>query len=85
LIEQNNPSLSLQHQCELLSIFRSGVYYKPRPANSRKNSIREVIISKLKEYPDLSIRKMTDELQKEGYQVGRKLVTSIYLELGAKK
>ncbi len=85
MIEQNNPCLSIQHQCELLSIFRSGVYYKPKPANSRKNSIREVIISRLKECPDLSIRKMTEELQNTGYQVGRKLVTSIYLELGVKK
>lgn len=85
MIEQNNPSLSIQHQCELLSIFRSGVYYKSKPANSRKNHIREVIISRLKEYPDLSIRKMTEELQSAGYQVGRKLVTSIYLELGVKK
>lgn len=85
MIEQNNPCLSIQHQCELLSIFRSGVYYKPKPANSRKNSIQEVIISRLKECPDLSIRKMTEELQNTGYQVGRKLVTSIYLELGVKK
>lgn len=85
MIENNHPYLSIKHQCQLLSLVRSGVYYKPSPLDSRKKSIREAIISMLKNYPDLSIRKITRELEQAGYHAGRKLVTSIYLELGIKK
>jgi len=85
MIEKAHPLLSIQHQCQLLSLYRSGVYYKSAPVNSRKLLIQKEIKSLLSEKPDISIRSITKYLQNSGHIVGRKLVTAIYAELGLKK
>ena len=84
MIEKEHPLLSIQHQCQLLSIHRSGVYYKSAPVNSRKLLIRKEIETLLLEKPDYSIRSITKHLKNSGHKVGRKLVTSIYVELESK-
>ena len=84
MIEKHHPLLSIQHQCQLLSIYRSGVYYKPAPVNSRKLIIRKEIKILLSKKSDSSIRSITKQLKDSGHEVGRKLVTSIYTELKLK-
>ncbi len=70
--------LSVRRQCELIGLPRSKVYYKPVQPPAEQTEWREQVMARLDYWhtamPYIGIRKLVEQLQKEGSQVGRKLV-----------
>jgi len=71
LIDRDEGSRSLCSQCEMLSIARSTLYYTPSKADDQDLQIMEALDRLYLEDPTKGTRRMTKELRKMGYQVGR--------------
>ena len=80
-IDRNNEKISLQRQCELLSINRSSFYYEPKINDS---IIDEVIVGKIEaihiNHPALGYRKIQTMLSANGCTHNRKKVLRLTLE-----
>lgn len=74
LVEREGAEVSIVAQCELLSIYRSGVYYAPRPADARTLLLQRRIDEIYTAAPFYGIRKITAQLHAEGLQVNHKAV-----------
>ncbi len=74
------PELSLQRQCELMSISRSGFYYEPVPESQENLALMRRLDELHLEYPVYGSRRLTALLQREGRLVNRKRVKRL-LEL----
>ena len=74
------PELSLQRQCELMSISRSGFYYEPVPESQANLALMRRLDELHLEYPVYGSRRLTALLQREGRLVNRKRVKRL-LEL----
>jgi len=83
LLEKDHPKLTLKRQCELVGIARSTAYYHPyiSPKDILLMNRIDEIFSK---YPFYGKRRITAQLQKEGFMVGikkiRKLMRKMALE-----
>jgi putative transposase len=81
LIDVSHQALSLRRQCQLLSINRSTVYYKPRDVDAEAvdllNEIRDIWVK----YPFYGYRRITKELRFKGYKVNSKRARRL-MELG---
>lgn len=73
LIEKD-ACLSLSRQCELLSIHRSGLYYKPCPETEENLCLMRLLDEQYLHTPFYGVRKVTCWLQEKGYIVNRKRV-----------
>ncbi len=76
----------MRRQCQLLGLPRSKVYYKPVQPSSENVEWREQVMAKLDYWhttmPYIGTRKLAKQLQKDGFQVGRKLVRRLMGEMG---
>lgn len=82
MVEKKHPGLSMVKQCELLQIHRSGLYYKPC-GESKFNLQVMFELDKLHLLrPYYGLRRLTAELQKMGYPVGKKLVRRLMRVMG---
>ncbi len=83
---KSEGTLSVRRQCELLGLPRSKVYYKPVQPSPEQAEWREQVMAKLDYWhttmPYIGTRKLAKQLQKDGYQVGRKLVRRLMGEVG---
>ena len=84
MIEPKHPTLSVQRQCELLSLPRSSYY---RPCSLLEESAENLQLMRLidEEYlrhPFYGTRKMRDYLQRQGYTVNRKRVQRLMRKMG---
>ena len=71
LVDPADKNMSIVGQCELLQINRSGLYYKPKEASQLDLQImREMDELHLMD-PTMGTRRMSKELQKLGYTIGR--------------
>ena len=71
LVDPEDKDMSIVGQCDLLQINRSGLYYKPRSASKLDLRImREMDELHLMD-PTMGTRRMSKELQKLGYTIGR--------------
>lgn len=71
--------LSVVHQCKLLSIHRSGLYYKPVGETELNLELMRVIDKKHMLHPWLGVPRMTTWLNKDkGYQVNKKRIERLY-------
>lgn len=73
MLDNNCQHLSIRQQCELLSLNRSNVYYKPRPRQNDTllaNEIHDLWL----EWPCYGYRRITAELKRKGYGVNHKRV-----------
>ena len=77
------PSLSVNHQCQLLGINRSGLYYKPRVSHA-KQTIKNHITRVFEEIPIYGEKKVHQQLLEDGYKVSLNTVARYRQELGLK-
>src|SRR5512139_264586 len=71
MIERDGSLLTICYQCELLCIARSSLYYTPSKTNSKDLKLMEELDKLYIEDPTRGTRRMTNELRKKGYYVGR--------------
>ena len=77
LIDKEDGELSPSKQCELLSVPRSSMYYKPVPERPKDIEMMNQIDRFHTEDPTRGTRRMLECLKKEGLHVGRDRVRSL--------
>ena len=78
-----SSSLSVNYQCQLLGVNRSGLYYKPR-INNTKQTIKNHITKVFEQIPIYGEKKVHQQLLEDGYKVSLNTVASYRQELGLK-
>lgn len=75
--------LNVVHQCKLLNIHLSGLYYKPVGESDLNLELMRLIDEKHMLYPWLGVPRMTIWLQKDkGYQINHKRIERLYKLMG---
>ncbi len=75
-------SLSIKRQAELVGISRGSVYYQPQPIPPLDlDLLRRIDVLHL-EYPFMGSRMLRDQLNRQGYDVGRKHVPTLMKRMG---
>ncbi|WP_252181042.1 IS3 family transposase [Azospirillum sp. B4] len=82
MIEPRRPRLSIVRQCELLSVNRSGVYYRPAPESSLNLTLMRLIDEQFLETPYYGARQMARHLRRLGHAVGRKRFGRLMAKMG---
>ena len=77
-----NHALSLSRQAQLAGISRGSVYYLPRPVNLSVQMLMRRIDQLHLEHPFMGARMLRDQLNREGYDVGRKHVGTLMKRMG---
>lgn len=75
-------SLSIRRQCQLLTLSRSNLYYKPVQLNESKLAVVNRIDAIYTEHPYYGTRRMVETLSDCGISIGRQRVSSYYKLLG---
>jgi putative transposase len=73
---------SVLAQCEMLSLNRTGVYYKKRPMSAEKLAILNVMDEIFTEEPTYGARRMMVELRKRGHGISRQTAADYMKILG---
>ena len=81
---EDNKHLSKVKQCDLLSIHRSGLYYKAIPTTGGDDKIMLEIDKLHFKDPTMGTRRLSKMLQKMGYAVGRTHVRSLMRKMRVK-
>ena len=74
--------LSVSHQCEVLALNRSGVYYTPRPVSAADLRLMRRIDELHLAHPFYGARRLAKQLCREGSEVGRGHVTTLMRRMG---
>lgn len=74
--------VSITRQAELLGISRGSVYYLPRPVSEADLALMRRLDELHLEHPFMGARMLRDQLQREGFKVGRKHVTTLMQRMG---
>ncbi len=74
LVEKNHTKLSVIEQCELLTIHRSGLYYKPLSESNLNLDIMKRLDKQYFTTPFYGVLRLTALLRKEGYPINEKRV-----------
>jgi len=82
MIEPEHPRLSIVRQCELVSINRSGFYYRRAGETPLNLELMRLIDAQFLETPWYGSRQMVRHLRHEGYVVGRKRVRRLMATMG---
>jgi len=84
LLDKNCVELSLRHQCKLLGISRSGIYYNPpgEALNDDKLSLLRVVDEIYTRHPSFGTRQMASYMRTQGYAVEREQIRWVYKRLG---
>ena len=69
--------LPITRQAELLEVSRASVYYLPRPVSDADLALMRRIDALHLEHPFMGARMLRDSLRREGFQVGRKHVSTL--------
>lgn len=78
-VVKSHPRLSLKEQCKILSIHRSGLYYKPKGESVLNLKLMEAIDKQFLDHPYYGVERMTDYLNLDlGYGVNIKRVRRLY-------
>ena len=85
MIEPKHPALSVQRQCDLLSLPRSS-YYRftqvAEPGRSDDLALMRLIDETYTRYPFYGSRKMRDHLRQLGYRINRKRIQRLMRQMG---
>lgn len=84
MTEPGKNSLSLAKQCNMLSIHRSGLYYKPRPISGSDHEVMLEIDKLHIKDPTLGTRRMSAMLKQKGYDAGRDKARSLMRKMRIK-
>jgi putative transposase len=82
LIDGEHPELSISHQCELLGLPRSTLYYRPVPVREATLRIMARLDALYLEDPCSGSRRMVDYLANEGIPIGRDRVRNLMRRMG---
>jgi putative transposase len=82
MVDPNVHELTVTRQCELLSLNRTGYYYKAAGYSSEDLKIMEIIDETYTMHPYYGMRRMAKYLKAQGFAVGRKGVRRYYRIMG---
>ena len=82
LIESDHESLSIRHQCELLDLPRSTLYYRPASETPENLSLMRLLDKQYLKTPYYGSRKMAIALAAHGQAVNRKRVQRLMRIMG---
>ena len=82
LINKEDQAISISRQCKLLGISRRIAYYEPQPLSQSDKIIMDAIDRIYTKFPAYGKRRMTAQLNDEGYVVGKKKVRSLMVIMG---
>ena len=77
-----NHRLSVTRQARMLGISRASVYYIPRPVSEADLKLMRAMDELHLEYPFAGSRMLRDLLRQDGFEVGRKQVTTLMKRMG---
>ena len=75
-------ALSINRQAQLMSISRGSVYYQPRPVKAVDLELMRHIDELHLEHPFMGARMLGDQLNRQGFDVGRKHVGTLMKRMG---
>ena len=81
MIVKENP-LPITHQCRILNLSRSGIYYLPHPVSDKDRELMGLIDRIHTIYPFMGTRSIRNELKDKGYDVGRSHVRTLMRKMG---
>lgn len=81
-VERAHPTLSLSHQCALLSISRSSLYYTPQGESECNLALMRQLDEQYLKTPWYGSRQMARALRRSGCEVGRKRVRRLMHLMG---
>ena len=79
---ERGSEVAVARQAELLGLSRSSVYYTPRPVSERDLVLMRRIDELHLELPFYGSRKLAEQLQREGHEVGRRHVATLMRRMG---
>ena len=82
MIEREHATLSMSHQCRLLGLSRSALYYRPAGHSAATLALMRRIDELYLRYPFYGSRQMARHLAREGVSVGRHRVRRLMRLLG---
>jgi putative transposase len=82
MVNTQDSDFSFEEQCKLLSIHRSGLYYKPREASPDDLNAMRLMDEMYLEDPTRGTRRYCDQLREQGIHVGRDKVRSLMQIMG---
>jgi putative transposase len=82
MIDSLDTSFSIRTQCELLGFNRSSLYYEPVPISQETQALMNVIDEQHTKTPFYGVKKMTKQLERMGYEVGRDHVRTLMRTMG---
>jgi len=77
-------NISVNKQCKLLGISKSSLYYEPKKPFSTGKEIKllDAINNIYSDFPSYGYRRITKQLQNDGYNVGKKIVKKAMKYMG---
>jgi len=69
-------------QCELLDVCRSSLYYRPQPVSAADLALMRRLDELHLQYPFLGARRLAHMLQREGFAVGRRHLSTLMRRMG---
>lgn len=82
LVDRDDPEFSVVHQCRMLSISRSSLYYKPEPVNKEALAIMRMMDEMYLEDPTRGTRRYSADLAGKEIFIGRDKVRSLMRIMG---
>ena len=85
-VNKNHPQISIKRQCELLSLSRASLYYKPlsKSHDDTNRQLMHLIDEQFTKTPFYGVRRITAHLNRQGHKVNRKRVARLMREMGLK-
>lgn len=80
-MERENSELPVTAQAKLLSLNRTGIYYKPAPVSPGEIAVKRRIDEIYTQHPYYGSRRITAQLRREGIPVNRKRVQRYMREM----
>jgi putative transposase len=86
LVERYHPHISVRRQCQLLGLHRSNLYYEPvleEGEETEENlTLMRLLDEQYTETPFYGVRRMTEWLRADGYEVNPKRVRRLLRKMG---
>jgi putative transposase len=82
MIDSDHKAISIARQCELVSISRSGYYYKPAGEKEENLQLMRLIDEQHLSTPFYGARQMARHLRRQGHTVSRKRIRRLMAKMG---
>lgn len=82
MIDFKHKELTIDHQCDLLDLARSTLYYQPCGDSTHKLAIMRDVDKIYTDHPEYGNRRILFEVKRLGHSVGRDLIRTIMHQMG---